>query len=32
MKRLVDALNAEVVLGSVRSREEGVEWLGYTYL
>ncbi|KAF9066554.1 Sec63 Brl domain-containing protein [Rhodocollybia butyracea] len=29
--RLVDALNAEVVMGNVRGREEGVEWLGYTY-
>ncbi|KAF2085665.1 Sec63-domain-containing protein [Saccharata proteae CBS 121410] len=32
MSRLVDNLNAEVVLGNVRSRDEGVEWLGYTYL
>ena len=30
--RLVDNLNAEIVLGNVRSRDEGVEWLGYTYL
>ena len=30
--KLADNLNAEVVLGSVRSRDEGVEWLGYTYL
>ncbi|KAK0633434.1 Sec63 Brl domain-containing protein [Immersiella caudata] len=30
--KLVDNLNAEVVLGNVRSRDEGVEWLGYTYL
>ncbi|KAK0730677.1 Sec63 Brl domain-containing protein [Lasiosphaeris hirsuta] len=29
--KLVDNLNAEVVLGNVRSRDEGVEWLGYTY-
>jgi pre-mRNA-splicing helicase BRR2 len=29
---LADNLNAEIVLGNVRSRDEGVEWLGYTYL
>jgi pre-mRNA-splicing helicase BRR2 len=32
VSRLVDNLNAEVVLGSVRNRDEGVQWLGYTYL
>lgn len=32
MSKLADNLNAEIVLGNVRSREEGVEWLGYTYL
>ena len=32
VSKLVDNLNAEVVLGSVRTRDEGVEWLGYTYL
>ncbi|KAH8837569.1 hypothetical protein MCOR27_001688 [Pyricularia oryzae] len=32
MSKLVDNLNAEIVLGNVRSRDEGVEWLGYTYL
>lgn len=32
MSRLADNLNAEIVLGNVRSRDEGVEWLGYTYL
>lgn len=32
MSKLADSLNAEVVLGNVRSRDEGVEWLGYTYL
>ncbi|CAK7562243.1 MAG: Pre-mRNA-splicing helicase BRR2 [Sporothrix epigloea] len=32
VSRLVDNLNAEVVLGNVRSRDEGVDWLGYTYL
>ncbi|KAK3311268.1 Sec63 Brl domain-containing protein [Chaetomium strumarium] len=30
--KLVDSLNAEIVLGNVRNRDEGVEWLGYTYL
>lgn len=32
MSKLADNLNAEVVLGNVRNRDEGVEWLGYTYL
>ncbi|MCJ1397036.1 DEIH-box ATPase [Xylographa trunciseda] len=32
VSKLADNLNAEVVLGNVRSRDEGVEWLGYTYL
>ena len=32
VSRLVDNLNAEIVLGNVRTRDEGVEWLGYTYL
>ena len=32
MGKLADNLNAEIVLGNVRSRDEGVEWLGYTYL
>lgn len=30
--KLADNLNAEIVLGNVRTRDEGVEWLGYTYL
>ncbi|KAK0733880.1 Sec63 Brl domain-containing protein [Lasiosphaeria miniovina] len=30
--KLIDNLNAEIVLGNVRGRDEGVEWLGYTYL
>ena len=30
--KLADNLNAEIVLGNVRSRDDGVEWLGYTYL
>ena len=32
MSKLADNLNAEIVLGSVRTRDEGVEWLGYSYL
>lgn len=32
VSKLADNLNAEVVLGNVRNRDEGVEWLGYTYL
>ncbi|CAH0048053.1 unnamed protein product [Clonostachys solani] len=32
VSKLVDNLNAEIVLGNVRTRDEGVEWLGYTYL
>lgn len=32
VSKLVDNLNAEVVLGNVRTRDEAVEWLGYTYL
>ena len=30
--KLAESLNSEIVLGNVRSRNEGVEWLGYTYL
>jgi len=32
MRKLADNLNAEVVLGTVRTRDDAVEWLGYTYL
>ncbi|KAJ9088373.1 Pre-mRNA-splicing helicase BRR2 [Entomophthora muscae] len=32
VSRLSDNLNAEIVLGTVRSRDDAVEWLGYTYL
>ncbi|KAL9092972.1 MAG: hypothetical protein Q9159_000596 [Coniocarpon cinnabarinum] len=32
VSKLADNLNAEVVLGNIRTRDEGVEWLGYTYL
>jgi antiviral helicase SLH1 len=31
-KKMVDNLNAEVALGTVTSVQEGVQWLGYTYL
>lgn len=29
---MVDALNAEIALGTVTTVFEGVKWLGYTYL
>ncbi|KAK4997051.1 Pre-mRNA-splicing helicase BRR2 [Elasticomyces elasticus] len=32
VSRLADNLNAEAVLGNIRSRDEAVQWLGYTYL
>ncbi|EGX44611.1 hypothetical protein AOL_s00188g279 [Orbilia oligospora ATCC 24927] len=32
VSKLIDNLNAEVVLGTVKSRDDAVEWLGYTYL
>lgn len=32
VSKLADNLNAEIVLGNVRTRDEGVEWLGYSYL
>lgn len=32
VSKLADNLNAEIVLGNIRHRDEGVEWLGYTYL
>ncbi|KAG9255114.1 Sec63 Brl domain-containing protein [Emericellopsis atlantica] len=32
VSKLVDNLNAEIVLGNVRTRDDGIEWLGYTYL
>ncbi|CDR46896.1 CYFA0S26e01288g1_1 [Cyberlindnera fabianii] len=32
MGKLADNLNAEIVLGTVKSLEDGVSWLGYTYL
>ena len=32
LRGIVDALNAEVALGSVSSVDDGVSWLGFTYL
>ncbi|KAF4587861.1 activating signal cointegrator 1 complex subunit 3 [Ophiocordyceps camponoti-floridani] len=32
ISKLVDNLNAEIVLGNVRTRDEAVNWLSYTYL
>ncbi|MCJ1427973.1 DEIH-box ATPase [Sticta canariensis] len=32
ISKLADNLNAEVVLGNIRNRDEAVDWLGYTYL
>jgi len=32
VSKMVDNLNAEIVLGTVRNRDEAVQWLGYTYL
>lgn len=30
--KLTDNLNVEIVLGTVRNRDEAVQWLGYTSL
>ncbi|KAH8113460.1 Sec63 Brl domain-containing protein [Phellopilus nigrolimitatus] len=30
--KLADNLNAEIVLGTIRNRDEAIQWLGYTYL
>lgn len=32
MRRLTDVLNAEVVLGLVKSVDEAISWLGYTFM
>ena len=32
VSKMVDNLNAEIVLGTVRNRDKAVQWLGYTYL
>ena len=29
--KLADNLNAEIVLGTIRNRDEAVQWLGYSY-
>jgi len=31
-ERIVDNLNAEIALGTVTSIEEGIQWLGYSYM
>ncbi|ORX98893.1 Sec63-domain-containing protein [Basidiobolus meristosporus CBS 931.73] len=32
VSKLADNLNAEIVLGTIRNRDDAVQWLGYTYL
>ncbi|KAF8545906.1 Sec63-domain-containing protein [Imleria badia] len=32
VSKLADNLNVEIMLGTVRNRDEAVQWLGYTYL
>ncbi|TFK49242.1 putative RNA helicase [Heliocybe sulcata] len=32
VSKLADNLNAEIVLGTIRNRDEAVQWLGYSYL
>ncbi|KAI8916143.1 Sec63 Brl domain-containing protein [Gorgonomyces haynaldii] len=32
ISKLPDILNAEIVMGNVRNRQEAVDWLGYSYL
>jgi replicative superfamily II helicase len=29
---MIDSMNAEIALGTVSNVQEGVTWLGYTYL
>jgi antiviral helicase SLH1 len=29
---MVDSLNAEIALGTIANVQEGIQWLGYTYL
>lgn len=29
---MIDSLNAEIALGTVANVNEGVQWIGYTYL
>lgn len=32
VSKLTDSLNAEISLGTIRNREDAVQWLGYSYL
>lgn len=32
IRGIVDSMNAEIALGTVANANEGVKWLGYTYL
>ncbi|CCG83995.1 protein of unknown function [Taphrina deformans PYCC 5710] len=32
VSRLADNMNAEIALNTIKSRDDGVDWLGYTYL
>lgn len=32
MSRLADSINAEIVLGNIRTRQDAIGWLGYSYL
>ncbi|KAI5963826.1 brr2 [Candida pseudojiufengensis] len=32
MTKLIDNVNAEIVAGTIKSLEDGIDWLGYTYL
>ena len=32
VSKLADNLNAKIVLGTTRNRDEAVQWFGYTYL
>lgn len=32
MSKLVDSINAEITLGTIRTRDDAIQWLGYTYL
>lgn len=32
ISQLPDIMNAEIVMGNIRNRQEAVDWLGYTYL
>ena len=32
MSKLPDCVNAEIILGSIKNRNDGVVWLGFTYL